>query len=131
METNLKRINFHDQYKVDGYRSKDHEVVKTLDSNRMGAAELCSKSGHKLFLVRPEYDLNAIFSKYSVTRVWVDLHYSKTYDVLLDVQNRYPVPLAANSVRVETCIEISSNMSDDRKIALELKDRYLVHLSRK
>jgi hypothetical protein len=60
-ETNLKRINFHDQYKVDGYRSKDYEVVKSLDSNRMGAAELCSKSGHELFLVRPNTILMRFF----------------------------------------------------------------------
>jgi hypothetical protein len=93
-EDTIKTINYNDLYKVNRYRSRDIEVLQSQDSNRVSASELCNKGGMELFLVRPEFDMRAIFAKFGVERVWVDLYYSKTYSLLLDMKNNYPAVLA-------------------------------------
>jgi hypothetical protein len=121
-ENTIKAINYNDLYKVNGYRSRDIEVLQSQDSNRVSASELCNKGGMELFLVRPEFDMRAIFAKFGVERVWVDLYYSKTYSLLLDMKNNYPTVLAKNSLRIDSDITIGPTLAADKDIALQLKD---------
>jgi hypothetical protein len=121
-ETRFKAVSYAELYKVPGYRTQDTEIIQAQDSAKVEGAELCRKAGHDVFQPRPEFDLRAIFSKFDLEKVYVDLYYSKVYSMLLDTRNVYPTMLAKNSLTISLDTGINSAMGDDKAIALELKD---------